>query len=61
MQGVGARRLAANAAAVSAITRSSSSMVVKFIGDPLVHGRDDEFGTVLDARRPAFGHVLTLV
>src|ERR1700761_9653321 len=45
----GATRLAANPAAVSVITRSSSfrtNMV-------LIHCGDDEFGTVLDARWPA--------
>src|SRR5271156_5702578 len=55
----GARRLAANAAAVSVITRSSSSRPKNCI-DGLIHRRDDEFGTVLDARRPARGNGLDL-
>src|SRR5271166_4986665 len=55
----GARRLAANAAAVSVITRSSSSNSKNCI-DGLIHGRDDEFGAVLDARRPPRGDGLNL-
>src|SRR5271156_2061139 len=55
----GARRLAANAAAVSVITRSSSSRPKNCI-DGLVHRRDDELGTVLDAGRPARGNRLDL-
>src|ERR1700751_3070816 len=44
----GARRLAANAAAVSVMTRSSSFRV----NMALIHGGDDEFGAVLDAGWP---------
>src|ERR1700738_3906727 len=44
----GAIRLAANAAAVSVMTRSSSFRV----NTALIHCGDDEFGAVLDAGRP---------
>src|SRR6201998_4108778 len=47
----GARRLAANAAAVSVMTRSSSSRAKNCIAVS-IHGRDDEFGPVLDAGWP---------
>src|SRR6185437_10863359 len=57
----GARRLAANAAAVSVITRSSSSRVKEAIAHPaLIHSGNDEFGAVLDAGRPPLGHGLGL-
>src|ERR1700722_18509563 len=55
----GARRLAANAAAFSVMTRSSSSRPKNCI-DGLVHCRDDEFGAVLDAGRPPRGDGLDL-
>src|SRR5712672_3082167 len=45
----GARRLAANAAAVSVMTRSSSFRVNMMA---LIHCGDDEFGAVLDAGWP---------
>src|SRR6201984_748068 len=49
----GARRLAANAAAVSVMTRSSSFRVRNCIQpSALIHGRDDEFGTIFDAGWP---------
>src|SRR5271168_1586928 len=48
----GASFLAANAAAVSVITRSSSSRPKNCI-DVLIHRWDDEFGAVFDAGRPA--------
>src|ERR1700730_4434611 len=48
----GARRLAANAAAVSVMTRSSSSKPKNCI-EELLHRRDDEFGAIFDAGRPA--------
>src|SRR5258708_38888387 len=44
----GATRLAANAAAVSVMTRSSSFRV----NTALIHRGNDEFGAVLDAGRP---------
>src|ERR1700746_2266760 len=49
----GATRLAANAAAVSVMTRSSSFRVNKSMEPPaLIHCGNDEFGPVLDAGRP---------
>src|ERR1700752_1909936 len=45
----GATRLAAKAAAVSVMTRSSSFRV----NTALIHCRDDEFGAIFDAGRPA--------
>src|SRR3984885_15276164 len=55
----GASRLSANAAAVSVMTRSSSSRPKNCI-NALLHRRDDEFGAVFDARRPALGDGLDL-
>src|SRR5579875_1639650 len=55
----GARRFSANAAAVWVITRSSSSRPKNGIAQ-LFHCRDDEFGAILDARRPARRHRLDL-
>src|SRR5665213_3449153 len=52
----GARRLAANAAAVSEMTRSSSFRA----NMNLIHCRDDEFGAILDAGRPPRRHGLDL-
>src|ERR1700743_238515 len=47
----GASRLAANAPAVSVMTRSSSFMLRNCIA-ALIHGWDDEFSAILDAGRP---------
>src|SRR5271168_4336363 len=55
----GARRLSANAAAVSVMTRSSSSRPKNCIKQ-LLHCRDHEFGAVFDAGRPARGDCLDL-
>src|SRR3981189_3434048 len=52
----GASRLAANAAAVSEMTRSSSFRA----NMALIHCRDGEFGAVLDAGRPPRCHGLGL-
>src|SRR6202000_2343604 len=52
----GAIRLAANAAAVSVMTRSSSFRA----NMSLIHGRDGEFGAILDAGRPPRCHSLDL-
>src|SRR5271165_3598095 len=49
----GASRLAANAAAVSVMTRSSSFRSRNCMRPPnLIHCRDDELGAVLDTGRP---------
>src|ERR1700757_3356189 len=48
----GAMRLAAKAAAVSVMTRSSSFMVNDITAPVSIHCRDDEFGTFFDAGRP---------
>src|SRR5271169_3228735 len=49
----GATRLAAKAAAVSVITRSSSLSIWNCMEPPaLIHCRDDEFGAIFDAGRP---------
>src|SRR5208283_6136208 len=49
----GATRLAAKAAAVSVITRSSSSRAKNCMVQPaLIHCRNDEFGAILDTGRP---------
>src|SRR5689334_13252726 len=53
----GAMRLAANAAAVSVMTRSSSFRVNM---TSLIHCGNDEFGAILDAGRPAGRHGLGL-
>src|ERR1700744_4138192 len=52
----GAIRLAAKAAAVSVMTRSSSSRA----NMALIHCRDDEFGALFDAGRPPRRHGLGL-
>src|SRR5579884_2737236 len=55
----GAKRFSANAAAVSVITRSSSSRPKNSIV-ALFHSGNDEFSAILDARRPARRHRLDL-
>src|SRR3984957_10843063 len=57
----GAIRLAAKAAAVSVMTRSSSFRANNSIEPPtLIHCRDDEFGALFDAGRPPRRHGLGL-
>src|ERR1700722_17130618 len=57
----GAIRLAAKAAAVSVMTRSSSFRANNSIEQPnLIHCRDDEFGALFDAGRPPRRHGLGL-